>query len=74
MLSKHGIINAHTIYRTRVFEVRNHSSRMHILFVLHAVMSTLYTTKLKLYGLSPRVNYTDQATALVGKVIANFCG
>jgi hypothetical protein len=27
----------------------------------------------KLHGLSPRVNYTDRATA-VGEVIANFCG
>jgi hypothetical protein len=28
----------------------------------------------KLHGLSPRVNYTDRATALVGEVITNFCG
>jgi hypothetical protein len=28
----------------------------------------------KLHGLSPRANYTDRATPLVGEMIANFCG
>jgi hypothetical protein len=28
----------------------------------------------KLHGLSPRANYTDRATALVGEVIAYICG
>jgi hypothetical protein len=33
------------------------------------------TTELnKLRGLGPRTNYTDRATALVGKVSTNFCG
>jgi hypothetical protein len=30
--------------------------------------------KKKLHGLSPRANYTDRATALVGEVMAKFFG
>jgi hypothetical protein len=33
----------------------------------------LFITK-KLRGFSPPANYTDQATALVDEVSANFCG
>jgi hypothetical protein len=35
-----------------------------------------FMSKTKLHGLSPRANYEyiDLATALVGEVIANFCG
>jgi hypothetical protein len=30
--------------------------------------------KTKLHGLSPRANYMERATPLVGEVSANFCG
>jgi hypothetical protein len=30
--------------------------------------------KKELHGLSPRANYTDRETAVVGEVTANFCG
>jgi hypothetical protein len=36
------------------------------------VLTVNSKTKTKLHGLSPRANYTDRATPLVGEVIANF--
>jgi hypothetical protein len=32
------------------------------------------TKKLKLRGLNPQANYTNQATAAVGEVVPTFCG
>jgi hypothetical protein len=39
---------------------------------LEGLMRSIKKTKTKLHGLSPRANYTDRATAVVGEVIVNF--